>query len=452
MNNFKIAPCGAFVAGALLCSQFFLAGTTPSAHAGSSVGLGTNASFSKSPLQLTLDSRIGYDDNTLDEPDHVDLVLGGRRTRIQTRAPSDSIFINEQLSLSYSLGDSRSNLVIGATAGVTYYFDRPGRDYDLNFGLSLKYRYKLTPRATFEASTFNLYQPEPDFGVVGGQTRRNGDYFYSTNRIALSYRWTPRFSTVTGYDPIFFIYRQQPYSTFQDRTEQYFTQEFRFLIQPTLTLVAEYRFAYISFFNINNDSYSHFVLGGYDYAFSPRLRMTLRAGAEFRTYTDNGARTLAAGFRTIGQEQRNSPFAESSLVYDLSRRSNIALTLRYGLEQGDTTFADSVRETFRLGLAYNQAITARITGYISLFYQHGRYDNGDIINALGQRFGNSYTEDTVDLAVGLRYAINRNFSAEVGYSHTVSVSDFRSPVGAGYLDGLRDYERNRVFAGLRVSF
>ncbi len=467
MNNSKFRSRRGWLSGALACGQLFL-GLGAIAHAGSGGGLASGATFSRSPLTLTLDSRLGYDDNTLNEPDRVDFVFNGRRLAVPSRDRSGSLFVNEQLGLSYSFGNSRSNFVLGATAGLSYYFDRPGREYDLNFGLNLRYQYKLTPRATFNASTFNIYQAEPDFGVAGGQNRRAGDYFYSSNRFSLSYRWTPRFSTVTGYDPIFFLYRQEPYSRFQDRTEQFFTQEFRFLLQPTLSVVAEYRFGYTGFFNINNDSYSNFILAGFDYALSPRLRLNLRAGVEFRDFAESGTRagaqttilqnpngtfsTVAVPVLFVGRGNQTSPFVESSLVYDLSRRSNLSLTLRYGLEQGDTALANSVRETLRVGFSYNQAITARISGYLSLFYQHSNYENGDTIDIFGRRFNNNYEENVVDIAVGLRYAINRNLSAEVGYSHTFSESDYRSPQGAGYLEGLRDYDRNRVFAGFRVTF
>lgn len=464
MNISKFLSRGGLVAGAFLCGQFF-----SNAQAGSSGGGVSNASFSRIPLTFTLDSRLGYDDNTLDEPDRVDLVVGGTRRNVTSRKPSDSIFVNEQLSLAYGAGNSRSNLTLGATAGITYYFDRPGREYDLNFGLSVRYQYKLTPRATFNASSFNVYQSEPDFGLVSGQTRRSGDYFYSSNELSLAYRWAPRFSTVSAYDPVFFVYRQEPYSTFQDRTEQYFRQEFRFLLSPTISLVAEYRFGYISYFDIDNDSYSHFLLGGFDMALSPRLRTSLRVGAELRTYTDTSVRAAAQpafvlqpnGFfaavavpvQTVGEGHAYSPYVEGSLFYDLSRRSNVSLTLRYGLEEGDTTLANSFRETFRIGVAWNQALTARISGYLSMFYQHSNYDNGDTIDLFGRRFGNDYDEDVLDVAVGLRYAINRHFSAELGYSHTLARSDYRTPFGAnGYLEGQRDYDRNRVFGGIRVSF
>ena len=437
------------------------------AQAGTS-SVTSDGNFARSPLTFTLDSRVGYDDNTLDDPDRVELVLPNRRVRLNTRGPQGSVFFNEQLSLAFSGGSSRYSLTLGATAGASFYVDRPGRDYDPNFGLNVRFAYKLTPRATFEASTFNVYQAEPDFGVVNGQTRRNGDYYYSANRFALTYRWTPLFSTVSAYEPNFYIYRQEPYSTFQDRIEQYLSQQFRFLVLPSLTVVGEYRFSYISYFSTNTDSYSHFVLGGLDYSASPRLKLSLRAGAEFRTFTDSSTtqgvapvvvQNLDGTFSTVnqvvftqGRNHESSPYAEATAAYDLSRRSNLALTLRYGIEQGDSTQPDGTRDTFRLGFTYNQAITPRISGYLAFFYQHSNYLNGDTVDAFGRVFSNDYNENVYDVSVGLRYAINRHFSAEVGYSHTTVDSDYRALQGAGFIEGLRDYDRNRAFAGLRVSF
>ena len=50
------------------------------------------------------------------------------------------------------------------------------------------------------------------------------------------------------------------------------SEEFRYLLKPTLTLAADYRFGYIDYFGVNNDSDTNFLLGGFDYTFSPRLR------------------------------------------------------------------------------------------------------------------------------------------------------------------------------------
>ena len=46
------------------------------------------------------------------------------------------------------------------------------------------------------------------------------------------------------------------------------------------------------------------------------------------------------------------------------------------------------------------------------------------------------------MAVGARYAINRHFAAEIGYTHTTVLSD----------DRRREYDRNRVFAGVRFAY
>lgn len=462
----------------LLAGVPLLLGATNAARAASlTLGSGSDGGrFSRAPYSLTLDTRLGYDDNTLDEPDSFRYV--DRNGQVRTRHPSDSLFLNADLSFAYSARNSRSSLTIGATTGITYYFDRPGREYDPNLGLNVSFVYKLTPRATLELTSFNVFQAEPDFGVVGVQERRNGDYFYTSNRFALAYRWAPRFSTVTSYDPSFFVYRQEPYSTFQNRAEHFFSQEFRFLLKPTLTLIGEYRFGYVDYFNdqdssvllsvnnagvgnyllnpgFHNNSYSHFLLAGIEYAFGPRFVLGLRAGVEFRTFEED---QVAAGltyttfnplvapprivYNSRGHE--TSPYVEGSLTYALSRRANLALTTRYGIEQGDLQAGDSTRDSFRLGLQYNQGITARISTYLGFYYTHSQYNNAGAAD--------NFSENVYDIALGARFAINRHFAVEAGYTHTTVDSDFSSGRDLlGNTNG-RDYDRNRYFVGARFAF
>lgn len=439
---------------------------------------GPDSGFSRRPLSVTVDTRVGYDDNTLDE----------------SRNKHDSVFVNGAVNVGYTAQNSRTILTLGASAGITYYPDRPGREYDPNVGLSLGLTYKLTPRATLLVSSSSVYQSEPDFGVVGIQERRNGDYFYTANSFGLAYRWTPRFSTVTSYNPAFFVYRQDPYSFYQDRAEHYFDQQFRLLVLPRLTLVGEYRFGYIDYFNDRNadfrlldngqtlvfvpdfhaNSYNHFALVGVDYALGPRFRAGLRVGAQFRNYADDrtffvvngvGARQLDRNtFGTVlGPDSRivsvtrdteTSPYVEGTLSYDLNRRGNLTLVTRYGIEEGNLAVSDSSRDSFRIGATYNQGFTARLGGYVGFYYTHNEYNNADGFNDFG--------ENVYDVSAGLRYVINRHVALEVGYQHTTVDSGFSpfnnldTSVGEGVVTlndfNGRDYDRNRYFVGARFAF
>ena len=404
---------------------------------------GTDGGFTRRPFTLTLDTRFGYDDNTLDETDN----------------KHGSAFVNTDLSAAYATRDSRTSLSVGASTGYTYYFDRPGRSYDPNVGLNVALSYKLTPRATIAISNSSVYQSEPDFGVVGLQERRNGDYFYTSNGFSLAYRFAPRFSTTTSYNPSFFVYREQPYSFFQDRAEHFFAQSLRFLVQPRLTLVAEYRFGYEQYFNsrdasirtinlsgggqaavfipdFHSDSYTHFALLGVDYALGPRFRLGLRAGAQFRSYSDEDTFSVTGGVAAFNVDRLTtgtvlgpnsrivkfsrgteaSPYVEATLGYDINRRGSLSLVTRYGIEEGDLAVSNSSRDSFRIGLTYNQAITARLGGYLGFNYTNSNYNNAD--------GGNDFTDNVYDVSLGLRYVLNRHVALEAGYTHTTVSSEF----------------------------
>ena len=353
---------------------------------------------------------------------------------------SDSAFFNFDLGLSYTAANPRAALTIGADVGVTYYFDRPGRDYDVNGGISGRFTYKLTPRAFLDLSTYDAYESDGDYGAsnlsgftgqsgVGGRvpgTTANltGDYFYTTDRVGLTYQFTPKISAVFGQNIVAFAYDDAPYSTDQDRIESYTSIDLGYLLLPNLSLDAEYRFGYIDYFSVSEDSQTHFLLAGADYSFSQRLKATFRAGVEFREYFDSP-----------GDE--TSPYFEGAVTYVLSKNANLSFNSRYGIEEGVLADTTSKSDTFRAGIDYTQNFTSRISGYLSFYYTHAQYETlqTEVVTP-------NFNEDTYDVAVGARYAINRHLAAEIGYTHTTFDSQLAD----------RSYERNRYFGGLRVQF
>ncbi len=423
----------------------------PSLRAGaydSPVALGKDSvsegGFERQRFTLTFDTRFGYDDNTLAQPDNfttfVTNPVTGKRSTVTTDVDtSDSAFFNFSLGVGYTAATPRLSFTMGADVGVNYYFDRDGRNYDVNGGLSLRLSYKLTPRAFLEVSSYNAYESQGDYGATdltnfGGQfggsgrtpgttANRDGDYFYTTDRVGLNYQFTPRISAVFSDTLTAFAYDSDLYATVQDRIENYASVEGQYLLLPNLSLAATYRFGYVDYFSVNNDSQTHFVLGGFDYSANQRLHASVRAGVEFREYFD-----------TVGDE--TSPYAEANVNYSLSRNSSIALSTRYGIEEGDLAADNTPADTFRIGLDYSQNITARISAYLGAYYTHTFYETPTTNNA------GSFTENTYDVSVGARYAINRHLSAEIGYTHTTFDSDLAD----------RSYDRNRYFAGVRLSF
>lgn len=411
--------------------------------------------FGRQKFTLTFDSRVGYDDNTLGTPDQVTVAVTNPATglpvvnpttgRIVTRRvdvnSTDSAFLNFDLGFGYTAASPRLTLTVGADVGVSYYFDRPGRDYDVNGGITGRLTYKLTPRAFLSVSSYNAYESEGDYGasnlsgftgqlgtggtIPGTSADRTSDYFYTTDGISLTYQFAPRLSAVFSQNLVAFAYQDDPYSTDQDRIESYTGIDLQYLLQPNLTLAATYRFGYIDYFSVSNDSQTHFVLGGVDYSFNQRLKATFRAGVEFREYFD-----------TVGDE--TSPYGEGAVTYDISKNSHLSFTARYGIEEGVLFTGNSKSDTFRSGIDYTQNFTARISGYAAFYYTHSQYET---LTGLNRSIGN-FTENTYDVSAGARYAINRHLAAEIGYTHTTFDS--------GFVD--RSYDRNRYFGGLRISF
>ncbi|MDQ3120821.1 MAG: outer membrane beta-barrel protein, partial [Verrucomicrobiota bacterium] len=61
----------------------------------------------------------------------------------------------------------------------------------------------------------------------------------------------------------------------------------------------------------------------------------------------------------------------------------------------------------------------------------------------GNDFMSGFAEASFDIAVTARYAINRNFALDVGYTHTEVISDSSF---------FREYSRNRIYAGATFTF
>jgi hypothetical protein len=373
-----------------------------------SVGLGK---FAALPFHVSVSVRGGYDDNV-------------NTSEFDRRG---SPFVTVNLALTYHFGSPRTTISLQTNGGITDYFDSSaGVNYDFNPNLSFSLIHKATPRLTLSMVTYMTYQSQPDFTFNAGLNRRSGSFFYGTNKFSAEFRWKPRFSTVTSYTLGLLWYPDAATGDFENRFEHTFGNEFRFLLWPTTTLVAEYRLAILAYQNNPpRDSITHFFLGGLDHSFSPRINISARAGGELRSYTNLG-------------NTRFDPYFEGTLGYALGPHLSLSWVNRYSIEEPDIV-GSQARTTFRSGLSGTYKLTPRITASLSATYEHDEND--------GTTFGffiisPPFTEDSFSLSLGLRYAINRTWGAELGY-------DF-ADVESG-LPGL-GYYRNRFYGGVNFTF
>ncbi len=359
-------------------------------------------------LRLSVSVIGGYDDN-------VNASSSGGST--SSTGGSGSSYTSENASLSYTFGTPRTQVSLTTGGGITYYLDRTG--YNPNGYLALALTHKPSQRMTLSLSVFASYQSQPDVSTNLGSNQQLGSFIHSSDTVSLAYAWAPRFSTVSSYTFGLLKYDSSA-GSLQNRMEHTFGEQFRYLLWPATTGVAEYRYGIINYESAPLDSTTNFLLAGLDHSFAPRLNASFRGGVELRS-------SESSGFQP-------GPYFESTLTYILRHNGSIIWTNSYSIEESGTSGGSS-SPAFRTGLTLNYGFTGRLSASLPLFYVHG--GNG------GNQSGgsSSSSEDTIDIGPSLNYSINRHFSANVGYHYTeVSGS------------GSSSYSRNNYFAGLSFSF
>ena len=378
--------------------------STPSIEGGPS-GVGV---FSRTPIKIYAGVYGGYDDN-------VNTFLGNKQ---------GSAFTGGNIILDYTFGDPRLQVILNGGAGGTYYLEKVStQNYDVDLKGALGINYKSSPRLTLGTTIRVDYLTEPNFDNPGGLNSRNGNYLYTTDNFFATYAWTRRFATKTEYTFEAYNYDESSVGGFSNRVSNTFGNEFRFQLVPTTLLVAEYRYGIVSYQDSSLDSNTHFALGGLDHTFNPRFSGSIRGGAEFRSYDVGGKRT--------------SPYFEGTLTYIVGRRVTVSWNNRYGIEEPEIPGAQS-RTTFRTGLHGKIDMTSRISAAADIYYLHDDYHS--LTTALIPLV--PFSENTFDGGLSLRYVVTPLLGLQAGYHYTNLSSD----------NGFRKYSRNRVTAGVSVTF
>lgn len=384
----------------------------------------------KLPFRVSATVRGGYDSNPLTNSGDV---LRFSDTGEIVRDPvtgeilfedevEESWFTTASLELGKTFGGPRTQLDIAATAAITQYWDLTEDEWDPYLRLDLNLAHAVTPKFSITANAYVSYQSEPDFfnesnAVLNG--RRSGNYFYTNARVSANYRWTPKFSTVTSYNFVNVMYDDAAPGSVEDRFENIFAQEFRYLLAPKTTLTAQYRLNVTTYDDDRGrDALGHFITAGVDQRFGPKFDATLRGGVQFRNQDDGTDRT--------------SPYVEGKLDYQYRPDSTLGGFVRYGLENSSLPDASTENETFRIGLKLNHTFSQKLLGNASFYYQNSQF-SGDNVDR---------TEDTFNVGLGLTYFLTKHVFVDANYTFSMIDSD----------QAFSSYDRHRASLGLGASF
>jgi len=360
---------------------------------------------------------------------------------------------------------SRRNLfTFDLNVGNSYYWDRPGKKSDYNGSLSLIYLRKLTGRAQFTAAINVSYQSQPNFSQINAPTTNNrGNYLTANLKGDLSYRLTPRFSSVTSvaYSGLTFGEKSESSGNYGETT---FGTELRYLFSPRLTMLGELRYSSTTYKeNSELDKNTYFLLIGGELRLTRRFAASLRIGEALQTYTESGGKSSA-------------PYLEGTLDYRLARGTTIQWNARYGYENAST--ADSEVIVARTGLSLTHIFSPRLQASLALNLVRSQNTTTtevavpttetatptptpsttdpaaptdptataatpeEVAPPETRSVTTETVQETIDATLGLNYTLSRRWSFNLSYTYTMAIG----PVDTA------DYYRQQIFFGAEFQF
>ena len=359
-------------------------------------------------------------------------VIRGRAPVIRTiRAPdpqerTGSLVSRVGLKFDTQQVTRRSLFTLDLSGSVDHFWDRPGIDGsdDYSGSLTLAYVYNFTPRLSTSVTANIAYISQPDFTRINTPDRLSGgDLVNGLARLNMTYRWTPRFTTVfsMGENVISFVNQKSTAGAAAngDSYETTFSAEGRYLWKPRYTLLAEFRHVLINYPDTSSlNSTTDVLLVGAELRLSSRLSATVRLGEAIRIFDESG-------------DSSSSPYGEALLTYRVGPTSNFQWNSRFGYEEPPGVGSQVL--SYRTTLSYSKSFTPRLSLTTGIT---------GVSRNISFRGADDETEQTVDANIGLEYRFSRQLTLNATFSFTKIITT----------SGFRDYDRSRIFIGAEYEF
>ncbi len=334
----------------------------------------------------------------------------------------DSYFVGGGIGTYYSLVSGDTQFELRARFGARYNENVSSAIQDVVYRgrLLASLEHQISERLELTDQIGVVYDAEPDF--LSGETSgfRTDQYVFGYNRLAFGYRWAKHFSTRTYYTVSTIQYEDDWLKVQEDRWRHLIGQQFRFLRNEQRAVFLEYRYGQTDFKSVANDSQSHYFIGGVDYEVSSKMKGSVAAGAERRSFE-----------RFSDQWQ---PYAAASFQTQWLERTQVRWGARLGFEDAEIgPFRD--RYSFRSGLMINRELSDRLKASLGFFYLRSDFEAG----VWGIE---DYTDNAVMLQLAMSYVLRENMNLYLSYDFTTYDSG----------DFLKNYDRHRVRVGLNSSF
>ena len=385
--------------------------------------------FAKDPYNFTLNLAQGYDSNIFTTHSN------------QVGSPTTTGALGFQMQSAAP----RTIFTLDATLGSTYYWHRPGESAeDYNDHLALVYFHRISSRMSVSANFGIGYYSQPNFSAINATVnQQSGNYWMGDGRLNLSYQWSAKFQTSTSYSLNSTMYEKTQTNNIIENT---FGNELHYLLTPRISLVSEVRYTVSAYPQTpTGDSNTIYGLMGGDYAFSNRLRATLRGGVQYREYTNMvmspatvDPYTLLKVYHkhyisTTSGNNQSSPYLETTLSYIYGNQSTLQWTNRFGLDSSNT--ASQKVTSFRTGVNMNHVLTAKITITLGLNYNVAKTQTDDkseetwqigvppLVDIISTP---TTTQDQFNSVLGIQFRVTPKLSLGANYTFTDIISQTQS--------------------------
>lgn len=403
------------------------------------------------PWSISLGVRGFYDDNYTAAPDGL-------------ASDSYGISVNPTAALNFVL--DRTLISLSYSYDMRWYEDRSENEADHMQNLNLKLSHAFTETMTVDVTERFTYSEE---GVVPNEAfsgpvsiRTDATYARNTARAGFKAFFGERIGTEIAYKNELWDFSQDgpnSRSALLDRMDHLITGEI--LIRASKAAVGlvgyqlglsdhtnsdgvnvpvgsvDFGFGPVTVYQLIDGAYrdyaSHYIYGGLDYTFNPQLNASIRVGAQFTDYVNS---ELVDSYSGVGFEDSTvTPYVNASLTWTYNPGSYLQVGVIDTISQTD--IASQSEQAIAVFANLNHRITPPWSVGLTALFQHA--------TMLGGQDLDGESELMYIAGVNTSYQFSPYLSAEIGYNFDMLDSD---------LDSLyaRDYDRNRIYIGLRATF
>ncbi|RYD38905.1 MAG: hypothetical protein EOP87_00375 [Verrucomicrobiaceae bacterium] len=350
----------------------------------------------------------------------------------------DAFSLNPYVGLSVVSITPQTNWDVYARLGLIYYLDAPNSVDDVygqaRVGANVTHRFN--DRLRVSSRNFISYELEPDYSYGFATSRQLSEYLYWQTDNSIGYRWSERFATYSGFVLSGLDYDDVPNA---DRFSWSLYNQFRYQLSPQSVATLDYRYTQTEADGVADDSDDHYLLLGLEHRFSPNSILIVRGGAQFRSVD--------------GGDNSTNPFLEVATSTRVNEQFTVRAFARYSAESYDTTqilgtgvYDFSDRQTLRIGISAEYAISPIFTVFSGVDYITSDYDDGNLKQITGlpvpAATEGGLDDQLINAYVGLSVKFTDYLTGTATYNFTDSQSDFNQG----------DYTRSRFSVGVRAEF